>query len=158
MEEFSIKRLFIENTSFFVTLFCLFFLFFFSTLPASSFSDARHIVSELLLYQLLMCAAATAIDLFALESNGIFSAHSLATAYDLIIVLAMTFMYCYLSEALSSSMYEIGGIFYGMAWYQLPAKKQVLIRLPIQQSQREFRLEGVGLVDCSLDVFGKVSG
>lgn len=120
------------------------------------FNNVRHIVSELLFYQLFVCAAATASNIFALESNGILSARALGAVYDLTAVLALTFIYCYLSESMSLHLNGIGDIFYEMAWHRLPTKAQKLLILAIQHSQQEYRLKGLGFVDCSLFVFGKV--
>lgn len=103
-----------------------------------------------------MCAAATAVNLFALESTGLFSLRAMPSEYDLMIVLTLTFIYCYFSEQLTSHLYEIDDIFYGLTWYQLPIKTQKLLIPTIQHSQQEFRLNGIGFVDCSLLVFGKV--
>lgn len=104
-----------------------------------------------------MCAASTAVSLFALEANGIFNIHAIPSVYDIIVALAMTFVYCYLSEGLTLNLCDVGNSFYGVAWNRSPVKVQALFMLPIQHSQQEFRLKGAGLVDCSLIVFGKVN-
>lgn len=105
-----------------------------------------------------MCATILAIILFALEFNGVFSVHAMAAVYDLHIVLSLTFMFCYLSEVLTADLCAAGDIFYDLAWFQLPVKAQLLVKPTMQCSQREFRLNGIGFVDCSLHIFGKVIG
>lgn len=119
--------------------------------------NIRIIVSELLFYQLLICAVASGINLFELESNGLFSLRSMIPIYDFLIILTMTFVSCYLSENLTSNLSEISEIFYNFAWYKLSVQTQKLLMPPIQHSQQKFRLSGLGIVDCSLFVFGKVS-
>lgn len=56
----------------------------------------------------------------------------------------------------TTDLLEIGDIFYNSAWYRLPIKEQRLLALPIQRSQREFRLSGLGFLDCSLAVYSSV--
>lgn len=122
--------------------------------PAHSFSNNIPIImSEILFYQLVMCAIATAINLYALQSNGIFTVHAITSTYDLASVLTATFIYCYLSEMLTCDLSGICEIFYNSAWYQLPAKQQKLVFYTIQHSQRSFRLRGIGIIECSLGTF-----
>lgn len=81
--------------------------------------------------------------------------YGITALYDLVAVLLMTFTICYLSETLTSSMNEIGSAFNDMAWYRLPIKAQMLMIPVVQYEQREFRLNGMGFVDCSFEVFGQ---
>lgn len=104
-----------------------------------------------------MCAMLTGIHLFSLEANGILSVYGMSSAYALVIELAITFFYCLISEALTVDLYEIGDVFYELAWYQLPIKQQTLIMPALQLSQQECHLKGIGMVECSLNVFGKVN-
>lgn len=120
-------------------------------------NSARSIISEFLFIQLVICAIAMAFNLFALESHGIFSTHSMSTIIGLIVVLTFTFIVCYLAEALTLDLNGIADIFYDLAWYQLPIKAQTLFIPIISHSLHEFRLNGIGLIECSLFVFGKVS-
>lgn len=121
---------------------------------SNSFSKyIRVIMSESLFCQLCICAVVTAINLYALEVSGISSVHAITSFYDLNITLLTTFVFCYFSEKLSSDLYDISEIFYNSIWYQLPAKQQILIIFAIQHSQRQFRLSGFGIIDCSLGTF-----
>lgn len=104
----------------------------------------------------LTCTMAVAMNLFAVELNGIFSMTTLVACIDLFSVNSLMVIYSYLSEWITSDLLEIGDIFYNSAWYQLPVNEQRLLTLPIGRAQREFRLSGLGLFDCSLAVFSSV--
>lgn len=67
--------------------------------------------------------------------------------------LAELLMYCYLSENVTSDLGATGDAFFHSLWYRLPIKLQKLYIIPIQQSQKEFRLTGLGIVECSLRIF-----
>lgn len=104
------------------------------------------------------CTTGIALDLLAIEMNNYFGFGIMTTIIDLLLMLGIMFTYSCLSELISSDLIEIGDFFYNFAWYQLlPVEKQKLLVLPIQRAQREVRLSGLGLCDCSLEVFSKVS-
>lgn len=67
-----------------------------------------------------------------------------------------TFLYCYFADGVTVNLFEIGDIFYKSMWYKLPNQKQRLLILPIQRSQRIFRLHGYKIVDCTLESFAAV--
>lgn len=92
-----------------------------------------------------------------LEKSSVFSMNFLLAFSGLAIIIASAYIYCYLSETVSSSLAEIGDIFYQVAWYRLPAKQQKPFVLPIRRAQKEFRMNGLGVVSCSLRVFASVS-
>lgn len=104
----------------------------------------------------LTCTMAVAMNLFAVELNGIFSMTTLVACIDLFSVNSLMVIYSYLSEWITSDLLEIGDIFYNSAWYQLPVNEQRLLTLPIGRAQREFRLSALGLFDCSLAMFSSV--
>lgn len=131
--------------------FFVYFLFF------SRFGDTlRTIMSGVLFYQLLICAAVTAFNLFALESNGFLSLNAAVSIYLMVTALITTFLYCYLAEGFTADLKEIGLIFYRSDWFQLSIKHQKMFVLLIKRSQREFRLSCFGLIDCTLKVFSSV--
>lgn len=119
--------------------------------------NISKIMSEVLFYQLFMCAATSAFNIFALEANEIVGVQAATNLYLLSTVLAATFIYCYLSERLTTNLLDIGENFYKSNWYLLPTELKFLLIYPIQSTQREFRLKCIGLFDCSLSVFGVVS-
>lgn len=75
----------------------------------------------------------------------------------LIIYLIICYVYCYYSENITTTSLKIGDVVYDSLWYEMPIKEQRAIILMIQRSQKEFRLSGLGLVDCSLATFLSVN-
>lgn len=102
------------------------------------------------------CITVIVFNLFVIELSSTITLEIYCALGDLFTGLALTFVYFYLSEWITSDLLEIGDYFYNSAWYRLPAKQQKLLVLPIRRAQREFRLKGFGLFDCSLEVFGMV--
>lgn len=111
-------------------------------------------MSAPLFYQLLLCAVDLAVFLFAIQVNGILQAIICVEA--MLSVLVPTYIYCFLSEMVTIDLYAIGDHFFNFPWYLLPAKHQLLFQWPIQRSQSEYRLMGMGMVECSLGVFSAV--
>lgn len=134
--------------------------FFFYIFPFSVyFSLAKavdHIMEIILFTMTLTCTTIIALNLFAVELNGLLSMATLTAFCDLLGMLLLLIMFCYLSECITSDLLEIGDIFYNSPWYQLRVEQQRLLALPIRRAQRVFRLKGLGLIDCSLVVFSSV--
>lgn len=114
-------------------------------------------MSATLFYQLLICASIIGFNLFALESYDLISFESLASFYVVATYATLTYLYCYLSDTLTTNFYNVGDTFFGCWWYAMPVRHQKLFILPIQRSQRRFHLNGLGLVDCSLKNFLSVN-
>lgn len=113
----------------------------------------QDVMSATLFYQLLICASIIAFNLFVLESYNLLSFESLASIYVVATYSILTFIYCYLSDTVTTNLYNIGDTFFGFCWYLLPVPQQKLFILPIQRSQQLYHLNGLGLVDCSLRNF-----
>lgn len=113
-------------------------------------------MSPAIFYQLLLCAVILAVYLFIIQMNALFSLATFVSIQGILSVLGPTYIYCMLSENVTIKLYDIGDCFYEFGWYRLPIKQQKLFLLPIQRSQSEFRMMGLGLVDCSLGVFSAV--
>lgn len=111
----------------------------------------------ILFFQLLSCVTNAAFALFALDLTlGELNFDTLITIMSTINVLSSTFIYCYFADGVTSDLLEIGDIFYNSLWYKLPLREQKLLFLPIQRAQKEFRLDGFGMVYCTLETFGAV--
>lgn len=108
-----------------------------------------------LFFQLLVCAVCIAVYMFGIESN-VNPMIIVVSILGLAISLLSTYAYCFLSEFVTYKLSDIGDHFYNCAWYRLPIKHQKLLVLPIQRAQVEFRITGLGLVECSLRVFSSV--
>lgn len=104
----------------------------------------------------IICTLVVAMNLFAIELIDAVTTETMNAVLNTFFVLLLVFMYCSLSEYMTSDLSEIGDIFYNSVWYRLPVKEQCLMLQPIERAQRVFRLKGLGLFDCSLDVFTTV--
>lgn len=115
----------------------------------------REIMSIGLFFQLLVCATSLAVYMVAIASNLTLTVNFFIMLIGLSVTISSTSVYCYLSENISTSLEMIGDIFFDFAWYRLTPKHQILIQLPIRRSQNNFRLTGLGIVECSLGVLLK---
>lgn len=105
----------------------------------------------------LTCTLVIAFNLYVLDASDSFNVDMLNASLDLLVIVALTFAYFYPSEQFTTNLLEIGDIFYDSTWYkQLTAKQQILIILAMQRAQREIRLTGLGLFNCSLPIFQAV--
>lgn len=116
----------------------------------------RSIMQLTLFATTLMVTTGIALNLLAVELNGVMSLEGLMAIIDAVIILTLMFVYCFTSECVTSDLLGIDESFYNSPWYCLPVKRQKLLKLPIQRAQRAFRLSGLGLFDCSLVVFSSV--
>lgn len=115
-----------------------------------------RIMDAVLFYMLLACSVTVAFNLAALDRTNSFSVELMTTLYNLFCVVAMTFVYCYLSEKVTSNLSGIGDAFYEAIWYEWPIRQQRNVVMPIQRAKKLFRLKSMGLIDCSLSVFSSV--
>lgn len=116
----------------------------------------RSIMRFILFTMIVMVTISLSMHLFAIELIGVFSLGGLFALLGSFVVLVFMFIYCYVSECITTDLMEIGDAFYNTPWYRLPVKQQKLMVLPILRAQREFRLSGLGLIDCSLATFVSV--
>lgn len=99
-----------------------------------------------------------AFTLFVIESNDTITLEIFVASVNLALQLGTTFVCFYLSERITTELLGIDEIFYNSSWYRLlTAKQQQLVVLIIQQAQREIRLTGLGMIECSLPVFSSVN-
>lgn len=103
-----------------------------------------------------MCAVSLAVYLYGIETNEKLI-NIIVPIFTSIATISTTYIYCFLSENVTHNLTLIGDYFYNYTtWYRLAVKQQKLLILPIQCAQKEFRLEGLGIVECSLRVFSSV--
>lgn len=124
---------------------------------ASVSNSVGEVMSVGLFFQLLVSAVSLAIYMFGIESNGNLSVSFFISIIGLTSVITTTYIFCFLSEYVTYKLSDIGDHFYNCAWYNLPVKQQKMFILPIQRAQVEFRINGLGLVECSLNVFSSVN-
>lgn len=110
-----------------------------------------------LFFQLLICAVSLAVYMMGMETSKAFGLTFFVSISGIVNNLTATYIYCLLSENVTLDLGMIGNNFYDCAWYQLPVRQQRLFAVPIQWAQLEFRMTGLGWVECSLRVFTAVS-
>lgn len=114
-------------------------------------------MSEVIFYQVLLSAVELATFMFVIDRTDAMSPLNNVALIAILTILPQTFFFCKLSENITDRLEAIGNVFYGCSWYCLSAKQQQLFLLPIQRGQREFRMNGLGIVDCSLEIFWAVN-
>lgn len=129
----------------------------FICLTISLANGVGEIMSVGLFFQLLVCAASIAVYMVGMEKSVPFSMGFFLGLCGFVTVITTTYVYCFLSENVSSDLEAIGDGFYDYEWYQLSARQQQLFGLTIQRAQKAFRMNGLGLVECSLRVYASVS-
>lgn len=113
----------------------------------------RDIMLDVLFFQLLICAIIIAFDLFTMESASTSYLHLIVSFTEMASTVVPCYIYCSLSETFTFELVEIGDTFYSSLWYEMPVTYQKLMQMPVMRSQREVRLSGLGLINCSLSVF-----
>lgn len=114
-------------------------------------------MGEILFSMFLSCTIIIAFNLFALESNELFSIQTVIAICDVACLLPSNFTYCFLAEKVTADLLKISDILFSSAWYRLPVIQQKLLVIPIQLAEREYRIKGLRLINCSLAVFVSVS-
>lgn len=111
----------------------------------------------IILFILLVSYGVTiAIFLFGLELVEIYRVEAFGLMIALSNLLAQLVIYCAFSENLTTNLFSTGDFFYESPWYRLPTRFQKNYIPPIQRAQCEFRLTGLGIIECSLGVFASV--
>lgn len=124
--------------------------------PPSLADLLEHLMSVGLFFQLLVCATSLAVYMVGIETNGVRSMNTCISIIGVLITMSSTYVYCLISENVTTDLEMVGDSFYESSWYRLPVQQQRLFGLPIQRSQKEFRMTGLGFVECSLRVYSSV--
>lgn len=124
----------------------------------SSFAaKTSDLLSLIIFMHLLCCSIIIAFNLILLEASDRIDFQVMASIYIMLSETALNFLFCYLSERITVALSKIGVAFYESMWFHLPTRQQKLLALTIARSQQEFYYDGLGLVYCSLETFGRVS-
>lgn len=126
----------------------------FSTSTAKAIGN---IMGEILFTMFLTCTIIIAFNLFALESNALFSIQTVIAICDVACLLPSNFTYCFLAEKVTADLLKTGDVLFSSAWYRLPVAQQKLLVVPLQVAECEYRIKGLRLINCSLAVFLSVS-
>lgn len=91
--------------------------------------------------------------LFTVDQSAVMDAALIYMLEFLLAFLMISFTYSCFSENISENSDGVGEDIYNSLWYKTSLKQQKSIILIIGQSQREFRLPGLGIVGCSFVTF-----
>lgn len=105
---------------------------------------------------LVCCASFIGFNFLLLEVSDKIDLQVLSSLYVMLSDIAMNFVFCLLSENITSDLLKIGDIVYESRWYRLRTRQQALITLILARSQELFRLRALGIIPCSLDTFSRV--
>lgn len=114
-------------------------------------------MTEVIFFQMLFSAVELASFTFAVDETKGISATNNTSVIGASTVLIPSFLVCKFSETMTWHLQVIGDAFYECSWYCLGAKQQKLFLLPMQRAQKDFRINGLGIIDCSLEIFASVS-
>lgn len=114
-------------------------------------------MSEVIFYQMLFSAIELASFLVAIDETKGLSPSNNTSVLGAFTVLFPTYLFCKFSENVTASLHRVGDAFYDCPWYNFKASQQKMFLLPIQRAQKEVRLNGLRIVDCSLEIFSSVN-
>lgn len=114
------------------------------------------VMSATLFALLLMYGITIAVFMIGLAATNTFDFEFLGTFSGTIVILIQLIIYCHLSENVTNHLALTGDLFYESQWFPLPVKLQRVYILPILRSQKDFRVTGLGIIECSLRVFASV--
>lgn len=115
--------------------------------------NIRNLISGVLFDVLVGCTLYLALLLFSLDQSFVIDIQLLFNINCLLIHLIICYTYCYLFERITLKSFQIGEDAHNLMWYKMNGDQQRAMILIIQRSQIEFRLSGLGLIDCSLATF-----
>lgn len=117
---------------------------------------SSNLLSVIIFVHLLCCASIIGFNFLLLECSDNIDLQVLSSLYVMLSDIAVNFVFCLLSEQITSALLRVGDIVYNSMWYRLPTQQQVLVTLLLQRSQEIFRLRALGIIHCSLDTFSRV--
>lgn len=97
-----------------------------------------------------------ALVLFSLNESVVVNSDLILNVQCLTTYTVNAYIYSYFSENITMKSFEVGDLAYEPLWYKMPMSQQKAVILIINQSQKEFRLTGLGMFDCSLLTFSAV--
>lgn len=70
--------------------------------------------------------------------------------------LAWPFLFCYFATFATGRISSIGNVVYSSNWYNFPPNTRKYVTLVIARSQQPLYFSGLGLIRCTLELFGNV--
>lgn len=120
-------------------------------------NNIRDMMSGVLFYQLLSCIMFLALSFLFVDNAERIDTALILNFQCLVMYMIVCYLYCDLSEKITENSFEISKIAYESIWYEFTPKHRKALVLIIMRSQKDFRLNGFGLVNCSLPRFLMVS-
>lgn len=119
--------------------------------------NIRDLMSGLLFTVLFSCILMLALNFFSLDQTVVINFALLYNLQCLTIFLVTSYIYSRFSENITANSFKIADNTYNNSlWYAMAVKQQKALILLIARSQKEFRLTGLGMVNCSLATFSTV--
>lgn len=122
--------------------------------------NIKTIMSGPLFFELLSVIIIIVLDLLALDyaiQKKQFDSTLILVGSCLSIHMSTLSLLCHHSECLTTKSNEIAdNIYSNLQWFNLPVSQQKLLLLSIGRAHRTFRLDGFGILDCSLAMFLRV--
>lgn len=115
--------------------------------------NIRNLMSGIIFNMLTSCIMFLVPMLVSLTHSFVIDSNLVVILDCLLVYLVLCFIYCYFSENMTTTSFEIGDVVYNSLWYEMSMKQQKAMILMIARSQKEFRLTGLELVECSLPTF-----
>lgn len=122
-------------------------------LTSSGMKNIGLSMSGVIFIQLFSCVLFAATALLSLDQFEQIDRDLLFNFNNFFNSSVIGFIYCYFSEKITNISFGIGEIVYISSWYAMPFKQQKTIVMMIRDAQVEFRLNGLGIIDCSLSTF-----
>lgn len=110
-------------------------------------------MSGVIFSTLLGCVLYLALMLYSLDQATVIDVALFIKVTSLSTMLIVGHMCCHFSETITTNSFKIGEDAYDLLWNEMTVNQQKAIVLIIARSRIEFRLTGLGLIDCSLRSF-----
>lgn len=66
------------------------------------------------------------------------------------------FLFCYFANLATDCVAAIGYVAYSLNWFEHPVEMQKYLLLIVARSHERVHFTGLHLIECSIEVFGKV--
>lgn len=106
-------------------------------------------------YQLALFIMELVVDLLSFDETKL-DANAFENLHSTSIFFTVCYVFCYVSENITAKALDNANIAYNATWYELPNNTQKAFIMIIMRSQESYRIIGLGMIDCSLEVFLKV--
>lgn len=135
------------------TLICVISFHYYFLLFRRFMDNIRNLSSGILFSALLSFVLFLTLNFFAFDQSSVINMTTIVNLAGFLTYLTLGYTYCYFSENITANSFKIGYDAYNSKWTEMTTREQKAIMLAIGRSQKEFRLSGLGLIDCSMMTF-----